>query len=355
MAVIPEQFDPSAFPDVDLDAWRERVRGELDGEAPESLASVDADGIPIGPLHVEGDALAVPPRAASGWDLRREHLDPEREAILADLEGGASSLLLHVADPRALAELLDGVHLEMITIALEAGGRAPEVAEALIALWRERGIEGAQARGWLNFRTTDAEAAARSIAEHGARYPAMNCLLSDASAAPTPVTAVGAAIAGGLSWLRALRTRGVAADEAARRLVFRLPCSSRFFTGIAAVRALRLLWAQALHHAEIEGRPAVVELRPTELEGADPAKRMLHATVVAFAGALAGADAITGRAFDDGRLAARLDRNTQHVLHDEAGLGEIVDPAAGSGYLEYLTDAIARRAWEHARSVEAAP
>jgi methylmalonyl-CoA mutase len=83
----------------------------------------------------------------------------------------------------------------------------------------------------------------------------------------------------------------------------------------------------------------------------------LRATNEAFALAVGGADTIVGRAFDElapapGALGRRVARNTQFILRDESHLGAVSDPAAGSYFLEALTDQLARAAWAELQRIE---
>jgi methylmalonyl-CoA mutase len=95
------------------------------------------------------------------------------------------------------------------------------------------------------------------------------------------------------------------------------------------------------------------------LTRADPWTNMIRLTAAAFAGAVGGADAIALGAFTDAlgpptTFARRQSRNIQLVLAEEANLGRVIDPAAGSGYLETLTDELARAGWAEFQLIEAA-
>ena len=90
----------------------------------------------------------------------------------------------------------------------------------------------------------------------------------------------------------------------------------------------------------------------------EPRMNVLRATGAAFAAAVGGADSIAVLpfdAFDDGGSAAaqRLARNTQLVIAEEAELYRFADPAAGSGAVEALTDALAQKAWQRFQAIEA--
>jgi methylmalonyl-CoA mutase len=95
------------------------------------------------------------------------------------------------------------------------------------------------------------------------------------------------------------------------------------------------------------------------LTAKDPWTNMIRLTAAGFAAAVGGADAVVLGAFTDAlglptAFGRRQSRNTQLVLMEEAAIGRVADPAAGSGYLEALTDQIARAAWDRLQAIEAA-
>ena len=90
----------------------------------------------------------------------------------------------------------------------------------------------------------------------------------------------------------------------------------------------------------------------------DPWVNMLRVTTAAFAAGTGGADGVTVTPFDrkigePGSLGRRIARNTQIVLQDESSLGRISDPAAGSWYVEVLTDEVAQAGWKRFTEIEA--
>ena len=94
------------------------------------------------------------------------------------------------------------------------------------------------------------------------------------------------------------------------------------------------------------------------LTAKDAWTNMIRLTAAGFAGAVGGADAVVLGNFTDAiglptAFARRQSRNTQLVLMEEAHVGRVADPAAGSGYIEALTDEIARAAWADFQAIEA--
>lgn len=134
------QIAPPAveFPPASAEDWRALVLKTLGDKPPESLTTTTADGLTIAPLYGAEPGAPVPTRPFDPdrpWDLRgaTRHPDPARAQadILADLEGGAASVLISldptgaagvaVGSAEDLATVLDGVILELAPVALDAG------------------------------------------------------------------------------------------------------------------------------------------------------------------------------------------------------------------------------------------
>ncbi|MGX7680905.1 methylmalonyl-CoA mutase family protein [Jatrophihabitans sp. DSM 45814] len=396
-------------------AWQELVSGVLTKSGvkipanltvgatpgPESLLATSTyDGFDLTPLYTADDlparpplALAVPFEGAApdgdstiGWDVRQRHLeaDPVRlnEALLTDLENGATSVWL-VLGPGGIAvsdlsRALQGVYLDLAPIALQAGGQTSEATEALLGLAAERGVGQAELRGTVGadpiglFALTGTEpepelAELIRLSQLLADAPKLRVAEIDASiyhnagGSDSDELAIAAAV--GVAYLRALTAGGLDLAAALRRLEFRYAVTADQFSSIAKLRAARLIWNRIaeLSGAEPEDR---VQLQHAVTSAAmltkrDPWVNMLRTTIACFAAAVGGADAITVLPFDSAigisdDFARRIARNTQSVLHDEASLARVIDPAGGSFYVESLTERLAEVAWEKFTAIERA-
>ncbi|HEX2018638.1 MAG TPA: methylmalonyl-CoA mutase family protein, partial [Aurantimonas sp.] len=171
---------------------------------------------------------------------------------------------------------------------------------------------------------------------------------------------LGAVLATALYDLRAMEDAGLSLAEAAGAIGFTLAVDQTQFEQTAKLRALRLLWARLLEACgEKEPAPARVHAETAwrMLSSKDPHTNMLRTTIAAFAAATGGADSIsvlphtTPLGLADS-VARRLARNVQIILQEEAGLGAVADPAAGSGGIEALTDLTAEAGWSEFRKIE---
>lgn len=128
-----------------------------------------------------------------------------------------------------------------------------------------------------------------------------------------------------------------------------------YFFEIAKIRAFKLLWLNVLKGWGAPLRHPVVETRfQAEAYTDELYTNMIRATTMAMSAVLGGADRLTVLPYDAGRehqasyspaFSRHIARNVQHLLKMESFFSEIPDPAAGSYYIEQLTQQLAARAW----------
>ncbi len=179
-------------------------------------------------------------------------------------------------------------------------------------------------------------------------------LLHEAGA--TAAQEVAFALAAGVDRLAAATAAGQSVDEAAGALTFVWAVGANYFMEIAKLRAARLAWARAVAafgpaDVAVCAMRAHVRTSRANKSRYDAYTNLLRATTEAMAAAIGGCDRL---AVEPAGFAAHLAANLQHVLREEAHLGEVIDPAAGSYYIEALTDGLARAAWALFQQVEAA-
>jgi methylmalonyl-CoA mutase len=384
--VIPLAAD---FPPADRQAWLSLVERTLKGAPLASLTRHTLEGVAIEPLYEAGLPAPAPAKSAPGWDVRTivRHADPAaaNEAALADLAQGAQSVLLRL-DPEGrdgvaagsaedLARALDGVMLDVAPVGLDAGFLGPKAADWLAVAAKD--APAAQ----LSFHLDPLSAFARagvspgpieahliSSATVGARlaepYPKASLFLASGQVAHEAGAGEAAelaiAMAAAFAYAKALVRAGLSMQDAFDRITLGLAVDADYFVSIAKLRAARRLWAR-LAEACGAAAPARIEARSSArmLTAADPWTNMVRLTAAAFAGAVGGADALVLGAFTDAlgaptAFARRQSRNIQLVLQEEASLGRVIDPAGGCGFLEALTDELARAAWAEFQAIEAA-
>jgi methylmalonyl-CoA mutase len=169
-------------------------------------------------------------------------------------------------------------------------------------------------------------------------------------------------LADGLEYVRRGIKAGLAIDEFAPRLSFFWAIGMNHFMEIAKLRAGRLLWAKLINRFNPKN-PKSLSLRAHSqtsgysLTEQDPFNNVTRTCVEALAAALGHTQSLHTNALDEAialptDFSARIARNTQIFLQEETGITNAIDPWAGSCYMEYLTDNLARKAWSLIEEVE---
>jgi methylmalonyl-CoA mutase len=168
-------------------------------------------------------------------------------------------------------------------------------------------------------------------------------------------------LAAGIAYLRALEGAGVTLEDAQSMVYARLSADTDQFLTLAKFRALRVLWARIEQACGLAPKPLFIAADTAwrMLTQRDPYVNMLRATMATFSASLGGANAITvlphtlALGLPD-PFARRVARNTQLVLLEESNLAKVVDPAAGSGGIETLTQQLCEAAWSLFQEIEKA-
>ena len=155
-------------------------------------------------------------------------------------------------------------------------------------------------------------------------------------------------LADGLEYVRSAMNKGLDIDDFAPRLSFFFGIGMNFFMEIAKLRAARLLWSQMIQKEFSPKNPKSLMLRThcqtsgVSLTSQDPYNNIVRTTIEAMAAVLGGTQSLHTNSFDEALalptpFSAQIARNTQLILREESGLTKVVDPLAGSYYLESLT------------------
>ncbi|MGW4479652.1 methylmalonyl-CoA mutase small subunit [Rhodococcus triatomae] len=385
---------------------------ELPADPEHLLDTVTYDGVTVTPLYTRRDETAEAPLPGvfpfvRGRDAHRDvnrgwlvsaafgadESDAKKinEAVLDGLDNGVSAIWLSVGGNGLSADALDvalgGVLLDLAPLTLDAGADIAAAADSLYALLDARAAAGdgvtdraaitiALGASPLTDRFSGAAGVdvATAVALAGAaagRAETVRAVTVDGTAfhnaGASDAEELGAAVAAGLEYLRAFADSGVATADALGQIEFRFAATDDQFQTIAKFRAGRQLWArvaQVLGASESGGAPQHAVTSAAMMSQRDPWVNMLRTTLAAFGAGVGGADSVTVLPFDaalpEGSVetsksfAARIARNTQLLLLEESNLGRVLDPGAGSWYVEDLTSKIADKAWEFVQQIEAA-
>jgi len=182
-------------------------------------------------------------------------------------------------------------------------------------------------------------------------------------AGATCVQELGYTIADGIEYVRAALASGLKVDEFAPRLSFFFGIGMNFFMEVAKLRAARLLWAELMQKLFAPQDAQSLMLRThcqtsgASLTSQDPYNNVIRTTIEALAAVLGGTQSLHTNSFDEALalptpFSAHIARNTQLVLQEETGVARVIDPLAGSYYVESLTASIAVEARKLIEEVE---
>ncbi len=379
------------FDAVPLSAWRAAVEKALKGASADSLIRLTDEGLPVQPLYVAGDH-PIAPQPGRGqipehqpWDIcvpvRAANPDDANAQALDALQGGASALRLHL-DPTGqngiaalsaddLGRVLRGVHLDIAPIMIDAGAYSAHVLQ----LWSTVATAGARpltlladplgdlaqrghSDGPVMAQIIQLATMGQGLAQAGGRV-----LCADGTwvhnGGGHAVHELAVICASAVTYVRALIRAGLPAQTALAAVSLRLSTDQRYFESIAKLRALRRLWANicAAFDADVPAH-VLADGSTRMLCVSDIHNNLLRLTAATFAAACGGADSIALPPYSaplgaDSPAIRRATRNIQLVAMLESHLGAVADPAAGSWFMEDLTDQLARAAWAQFQAFEA--
>lgn len=383
---------PVSFPEfspLGAAQWQAQLARELKGTDPARLRWELPGGVVAEPYYTRaawaalgGPPAPLPPRPApcrnvvalqvpAGTDGRLQ-IEQGVDALARGAEG------LHFGlpgDPTAfaLAELADRLPLGRTWL----GFTVQQSPEALLERLRQVAGEAAP-QGFLRFMPPSVpegaellpyRAALRRCVALARDWPAFSALavngLYFGNRGATLPQQLGYALSIAAALLAELPDPALGLDAAAvaRTLHLDVAVGPSFFPEIARLRAMRQLWATLLHAYGLP--PAGALALPIHAATStwtqttlDPHTNLLRHTTEAMSAALGGADSLQVAAFDclyqaPNEFGARLARNTSLILREEAHLDWVADPAAGSYFLEALTDELARAGWVEFQALEA--
>jgi methylmalonyl-CoA mutase len=304
--------------------------------------------------------------------------DSDHPRVVGDV-GKAGVAIDSVEDMKIL---FDGIPLEKMSVSMTMNGAVLPVLAAFIVAGEEQGVPAEKLSGTIqndilkefmvrNTYIYPPEPSMRIVADiidfTAKRMPRFNSISISGyhmqEAGATCVQELAFTLADGLAYVRAALAKGLAIDDFAPRLSFFFCLGMNFFMEVAKLRAARLLWARLMQQFQPKN-PASLALRVhcqtsgVSLTEQDPYNNIVRTAVEAMAGVLGGTNSLHTNSFDEAlalptEFAARIARNTQLILAEEAGLTHTVDPLGGSYFVESLTHSVASAAASLIDEVEA--
>jgi methylmalonyl-CoA mutase N-terminal domain/subunit len=278
--------------------------------------------------------------------------------------------------------LFKAIPLDKVSTSMTINSTAPVLLAMYIALAKKQGVEPAKlegtvqndvlkeyiARGTHIFPPRPSMRLATDIFAYCSRYvPRWNTISISGyhirEAGSTAAQEIAFTLANGIAYVQAAIEAGLDVDEFAGRLSFFFNAHNNLFEEVAKFRAARRLWAQIMSQRFKAKDPRSMMLRfHTQTAGCtltaqQPYNNIVRVAIQALAATLGGTQSLHTCSFDEAyaipsQEAVTIALRTQQLLAYEMGIGDIVDPIGGSYFMEYLTDALEKRATEYIDKID---
>lgn len=382
--------------------WLDKIQVDLKGaDFEKRLVWRTNEGFTVQPFYRREDVLKLKtPDALPGefpfvrgnkkdnnvWYIRQDIVADDAKVANAKakdvLNKGIDSLGFRIPGEKVNAEfvetLLDEIRCDIVEVNFNTCKRHTlELAQLLVAYFEKKGYDKEKVVGSVDFDpmekmvikgkdATPILATAPQLIETLKAYPNFRCITVNSeslnNAGAYIVQELGYALAWGNEYLQQLVDAGIDVELAAKKIKFNMGVSENYFMELAKFRAARMLWAQIVKQYEPKCDCAcqmIVNATTSFYNQTlfDSYVNLLRSQTEAMSAALGGVHSMVVVPFDatyevPTEFSERIARNQQLLLKEECHFGQIVDPGAGSYYIEYLTDSLAVEAWKIFLKVE---
>lgn len=382
--------------------WLDKIEVDLKGaDFQKRLVWKTPEGFSVQPFYIREDVEKLStPNALPGeypfvrgnkkddntWYIRQEiKADDAAEAnkkALDVLNKGIDSLSFKIpgkaVSKEFVEQLLEGIYCDIVEVNFSTCKRhSLELAEILVEYFEKKGYDKSKVVGSIDWDPMEKMvmdgknvepllAFAPALVNTLKDYPHFRCIavnaLSLSNSGTYCMQELGYALAWGNEYMQQLTDAGIDADLAASKIKFNMGISENYFMEIAKFRAGRMLWAHVVKQYEPKDdfacRMCVNAVTSTyNMTLFDAYVNMLRSQTETMSASLGGVHSIVVTPFDAAYetpddFSERIARNQQLLLKEECHFNTIVDPSAGSYYIETLTESLAQQAWQLFLSVE---
>ncbi|MEM7686566.1 MAG: methylmalonyl-CoA mutase, partial [Pseudomonadota bacterium] len=304
--------------------------------------------------------------------------DSDHPRVVGDV-GKAGVAIDSVEDMKIL---FDGIPLDQVSVSMTMNGAVIPVLASFIVAGEEQGVSRDKLSGTIqndilkefmvrNTYIYPPEPSMRIVSDiigyTAAEMPKFNSISISGyhmqEAGANLVQELAFTLADGKEYVKAAIDAGMEVDAFAPRLSFFFCIGMNFFMEAAKLRAARLLWHRIMEGFDAK-KPQSLMLRThcqtsgVSLQEQDPYNNVVRTAFEAMSAVLGGTQSLHTNSFDEAialptEFSARIARNTQLILQNETGVTNVVDPLAGSYYVENLTAQLAEEAWKIIQEVDA--
>ncbi|AXX98417.1 methylmalonyl-CoA mutase [Profundibacter amoris] len=304
--------------------------------------------------------------------------DSDHPRVVGDV-GKAGVAIDSVEDMKIL---FDGIPLDKVSVSMTMNGAVIPVLASFIVAGEEQGVERAALSGTIqndvlkefmvrNTYIYPPEPSMRIVSDiiefTSKNMPRFNSISISGyhmqEAGANLVQELAFTLADGREYVRAALARGMDVDAFAGRLSFFFAIGMNFFMEAAKLRAARFLWHKIMSEFNPKSEKSLMlrthcQTSGVSLQEQDPYNNIVRTAYEAMSAVLGGTQSLHTNSFDEAialptDFSSRIARNTQLILQNETGVTKVVDPLAGSYYVEKLTADLADEAWKIIEEVDA--
>lgn len=384
------------FPPIPTQSWEEIIQRDLKGaDYDKKLVWKTLEGIALKPYYrsenLENlDYLNNNPGEfpyARGVDysglkvIRQDIL--VKDAELANkqavwlLNAGVTSLgfiMTKDLSKEEFEQLMIGINPEVVEINFIASDLTSKYVDLLINYSKTHSYDLKKIQGSNNYDSlgymiltgksfcgnTNCNCAEETIKKYSNQLPGFSLTSVNATnyhnAGGSAVQELAFALAEGAEYIRKFDAQNIDVDTIAPKIRFNFAVGSNYFMEIAKLRAARLLWAKIVEAngcKNVENSKINMHCETSQWNKTvyDPYVNMLRVTTEAMSAIIGGTDSLSVIPFDYSfaeptEFSLRIAKNVQLIIKEEAHFGKVIDPAAGSYYIENVTDLVIEKAWE---------
>jgi len=293
--------------------------------------------------------------------------DSDHPRVVGDV--GKAGVAIDTVEDMKL--LFDQIPLDQMSVSMTMNGAVLPVLAAYVVAAEEQGVKQGQLNGTIQndilkefmvrntyiYPPSASMRIAGDIIEYTSKHmPRYNSVSISGyhiqEAGATAVQELAFTLGNGLEYVHTALNRGMTIDSFAPRLSFFFGIGMNFFMEIAKLRAARFLWNNLIQQFKPKKAQSAMLRTHCQTSGwslteQDPFNNIVRTTIEALAATLGGTQSLHTNAFDEAlglptETSARVARNTQLILQEEAGIPHVVDPFGGSYFMESLTDSMIR-------------
>lgn len=403
------------FPPVTKDEWKELVEKDLKGRSFDTLKWKPYENFTVEPFYTDKDLMPLEylTRPAPGefpyvrstggedndWNINEyiseNDIKSANKSALDSLNMGAQSLTfvckienggisgVPVQNKEDMSGLLKDIPIDKVPVHFKCGQGASGILALYITEAEQRGLNKKSMRGSVDtdpigtlirngsyppgedHSYKELKSVIMYLCRHMPDFKGLTVHGEHFGSSGASITQeLAFSLASGVEYVDRLTSMGLTVDQISVHMSFSFSIGSDYFMEIAKLRAARLLWAVIMKQYKPKDRSSAritIEAVTSEWNKTiyDPYTNMLRGTVEAMAATIGGSDTVHVSPLNSaygapGDFTRRMARNTLLILKNESYIDRVIDPSAGSYYIENLTDSVAGAAWKLFLGVERA-